>query len=89
MVKLRAGTTDAQVEQFLDALAAVPFERRRAFSYGRDLELVPDTMDLVMISEFDDETAYRDWSVDPAHRKVSSELLHPIADRIVRGQITI
>jgi hypothetical protein len=87
MVDLLPGTTDAQVEAFRDALAAVPFERRRAFTFGRDLDLVENTVDIVMISDFDDEQAYRDWSVDPAHRSVSAEFLHPIAERITRGQI--
>ena len=87
MVELKPGTTDAQVEAFRAALAAVPFHRRRAFTFGRDLDLVEDTVDLVMISDFDDEQAYRDWSVDPAHRAVSAEFLRPIAERITRGQI--
>ncbi len=87
MVDLRPGTTDEQVEAFRDALAAVPFERRRAFTFGRDLDLVENTVDIVMISDFDDEQAYRDWSVDPAHRAVSAEYLRPIAERVSRGQI--
>ena len=87
MVDLRPGTTDAQVEALRDALAAVPFERRRAFTFGRDLDLVENTVDLVMVSDFDDEQAYRDWSVDPAHRAASAEFLRPIAERVTRGQI--
>ena len=89
MVELRPGTSEQQVEAFRDALAAVPFERRRSFTFGRDLNLVEDTMDLVMISDFDDEDAYRAWMVDEAHRRVSRDLLHPIANRIVRGQFQL
>lgn len=89
MVELKPGVTQRQVDAFFDALAAVPFERRRAFTLGRDLDLVANTVDLVMVSDFDDEDAYRDWSVDPAHRKVSDELLKPIAERISRGQIRL
>ena len=89
MVDLRPGTTDEQVQTLRDALAAVPFERRRAFTFGRDLDLVENTVDIVMISEFDDEQAYRDWSVDPAHRAVSAEFLRPIAERVTRGQIRV
>jgi hypothetical protein len=89
MVDLLPGTTDAQVEAFREALAAVPFQRRRAFTFGRDLDLVDHTVDIVMISDFDDEHAYRDWSTDPAHRAVSAEFLHPIAERITRGQIRV
>jgi hypothetical protein len=87
MVDLKPGTSDEQVEAFRDALAAVPFQRRRSFTFGRDLSLVDNTVDIVMISDFDDEQAYGDWVADEAHRKVSADLLHPIAERITRGQI--
>ena len=87
MVDLKAGVTDVQVEAFRAALAAVPFERRRAFTFGRDLGLVERTVDIVMISDFDDDQAYRDWAADETHRKVSADFLHPIAERITRGQI--
>jgi hypothetical protein len=80
MVNLKPDVTDEQVSARRDALEAVPFERRRSFTFGRDLNLVDDTVDLVMISEFDDEQAYRDWSVDPGHRTVSPQLLRPIAE---------
>jgi len=89
MVELKPGTAEDQVEAFRAALAAVPFDRRRAFTFGRDLGLVPNTADVVMISDFDDEDAYRDWVADEAHRRVSQELLHPIANRITRGQIRV
>ncbi len=89
MVTAKPGTTDEQLTALADALAALPFERRRAFVAGRDLGLVADTVDLVMISDFDDQDAYRDWVADPAHKQVSAELLRPIAERVTRGQIEL
>lgn len=89
MVDLKPGVSDEQVAALRDALAAVPFARRRSFTLRRDLNLVENTVDLVLISEFDDEQAYRDWSVDPAHRAASAQYLRPIAERITRGQIEI
>jgi len=89
MARLRPGVTDEQVSKFLDALAAVPYPARRAFSAGRDLGLVPDTMDLVTISDFDDADGYRGWLADPRHRTVASELLHPIAEQVVRAQFEL
>jgi hypothetical protein len=89
MVDLKPGVSDEQVAALRDALAAVPFERRRSFLLRRDLNLVENTVDLVLISEFDDEQAYRDWSVDPGHRAVSAQFLRPIAERVTRGQIEI
>ncbi|GAA1830275.1 hypothetical protein GCM10009682_56330 [Luedemannella flava] len=89
MVDLKPGTTDEQVAAFHDALVAIPFERRSAFTFGRDLDLVDNTVDIVMISDFDDEQAYRDWAVDEGHRRVSAQYLKPIAERITRGQIVV
>ncbi len=89
MVSAKPGTTAEQLDALADALAAIPFERRRAFVAGRDLGLVPETVDLVMISDFDDAAAYADWVADPAHRQVSAEYLRPIADRVTRGQIEV
>jgi hypothetical protein len=89
MVSTQAGTTDEQVTAFLEALAAVPFERRRAFQAGRDLGLGSDTADLVTISDFDDADAYRDWVADPAHRHVAEVYLRPIAERVTRVQFAL
>lgn len=89
MVAVKPGVTDEQIEAFGAALAAVPFARRRAYSYGRDLGLRDDTMDLIMVSDFDDADAYRDWLVDPEHRRLTAELLHPIMASISRGQFTL
>jgi hypothetical protein len=89
MVDVKPGTSDEQIEALFTALAAVPFEKRRAFSYGRDLGIAANTMDLIMVSDFDDRDAYRAWVADPAHRAVSTQMLHPIAERIVRGQFEL
>jgi hypothetical protein len=89
MVDLKPGVTEAQVSALRDALGAIPFERRRSFALRRDLNLVENSVDLVLISEFDDVQAYRDWAVDPAHRAVSAQYLRPIAERITRGQVEV
>jgi hypothetical protein len=89
MVRLRPGVTDEQVTTFLDALAAVPYPGRRSFSAGRDLGLVPDTMDIVTVSDFDDADGYRGWVADPRHKAVAGDLLHPIAEQIVRAQFEL
>jgi heme-degrading monooxygenase HmoA len=89
MVALKPGTTEQQIEAFRAALAAVPFDRRRAFTFARDLGIRDNTLDLIWISDFDDAQAFLDWAEDPAHRKVSEELLHPIADQIARCQFQL
>lgn len=89
LVKALPGTTDEQLTALADALAALPFERRRSFTAGRDLGLVPDTADLVMISDYDDADAYRAWVADPGHRQVAAELLRPIAEQVTRAQFAL
>jgi hypothetical protein len=89
MVELWPGTTEEQIDVYRAAMAALPFDRRRAFTFGRDLGIIENTMDLVMISDFDDEVAYVDWVADEEHRTVSRELLQPMAQRIARSQFRI
>ncbi len=81
LFKFKPDTTDAQIEAFHQALASVPFERRRTFEFHRDLRLTDDAMDAIVIADFDDEAAYRAWVDDPAHNHVRSTYLDPI-----RGQ---
>lgn len=81
LLKFKPDTTDEQIEAFHQALAAVPFERRRSFAFHRDLRLTDDAMDAVVIADFDDEAAYRAWADDPGHHHVRSTYLDPI-----RGQ---
>jgi heme-degrading monooxygenase HmoA len=81
LLKFKPDATDAQIEAFHQALAAVPFERRRTFAFHRDLRLTDDAMDAIVIADFDDEEAYRAWVDDAAHHKVRSEFLDPIREQ--------
>jgi heme-degrading monooxygenase HmoA len=81
LLKFKPAATEDQIEAFRQALAAVPFERRRTFEFHRDLRLTDDAMDAVVIADFDDGDAYRAWVDDPEHHRVRSEHLDPI-----RGQ---
>jgi heme-degrading monooxygenase HmoA len=81
LLKFKPGSTDAQIEAFHQALAAVPFERRRTFEFHRDLRLTDDAMDAVVIADFDDEDAYRAWVADPEHHEVRSTYLDPIREQ--------
>ncbi|OLE24879.1 MAG: hypothetical protein AUG49_12220 [Catenulispora sp. 13_1_20CM_3_70_7] len=87
LLKFTPEATEAQIEAFASALAAVPFERRRNFEFHRDARLTDDAMDAVVIAEFDDDEAYRAWLDDPGHDKVRNEFLAPI--RAQRERILI
>ncbi|WP_194895939.1 Dabb family protein [Catenulispora pinisilvae] len=86
LLKFTPEATDAQIEAFGAALAAVPFQRRRHFEFHRDVRLTDDAMDAAVIADFDDEEAYRAWVADPGHHQVRSTYLDPIRaqrDRIL------
>lgn len=78
LLKFTPEATEAQIDAFAAALAAVPFERRRHFEFHRDARLTDDAMDAVVIADFDDDEAYRAWVGDAGHQKVRSEFLDPI-----------
>ena len=44
---------------------------------GRDIGLVDGAMDLAIVTDYDDEDAYRRWFGHPEHARVRAELLTP------------
>jgi len=86
LVKLKPGTTDAQIDALRDALAAVPFAGRHNPRVERDLGLVEGTMDIVITADFDDEPTYQAWFADPTHNRVREERLIPFTERTARIQ---
>ena len=63
---LRPGVTDEQIEALRVALAVTPSEGRRNMRLGRDIGLVDGAMDLAIVTDYDDEDAYRRWFGHPA-----------------------
>jgi hypothetical protein len=86
LLKFTPDATEAQIDAWAEALAAVPFEGRRHFEFHRDLRLTDDAMDAAVIADFDDEETYRAWVDDPGHHEVRTRFLDPIRaqrDRIL------
>ena len=86
---LRPGVTDEQIEALRAALAAIPSEGRHNMRLGRDIGLVDGGMDLAIVTDYDDEDAYRRWFSHPEHARVRAELLAPFIERRERCQIRI
>jgi heme-degrading monooxygenase HmoA len=84
---LRPGVTDEQIETLRAALAAIPSEGRRNMRLGRDIGLLDGAMDLAIVTDYDDEDAYRRWFGYPEHARVRAELLAPLIERRERCQI--
>jgi hypothetical protein len=86
LIKFTPDATEAQIDAWAEALAAVPFVGRRHFELHRDIRLTDDAMDAAVIADFDDEETYRAWVADPGHDEVRTRFLDPIRaqrDRIL------
>ena len=44
---------------------------------GRDIGLVDGAMDLAIVTDYDDEDAYRRWFGHPEHARVRADVLAP------------
>ena len=86
---LRPGVTDEQIEALRAALAAIPSEGRCNMRLGRDIGLVDGAMDLAIVTDYDDEDAYRRWFGHPEHARVRADVLAPLIERRERCQIRI
>jgi heme-degrading monooxygenase HmoA len=86
---LRPGVTDEQIGTLRAAIAVIPSEGRRNMRLGRDIGLVDGAMDLAIVTDYDDEDAYRRWLAHPEHARVRAELLAPLISRRERCQIRI
>ena len=51
--------------------------------------LLDGAMDLAIVTDYDDEDAYRRWLAHPEHARVRAELLAPLIGRRERCQIRI
>jgi len=56
---------------------------------GRDIGLVDGAMDLAIVTDYDDEDAYRQWFGHPEHALVRADVLAPLIERRERCQIRI
>jgi hypothetical protein len=76
----KPGTTDAQIQQLTDALAALPgqIEEIRSYRLGPDAGLAVGNDRFAVIAEFDDLDAYHRYASDPIHRDVIERLVTPI-----------
>ena len=79
-VRFRAGTTDAQVDAFTDALLALEIDGMTARSCGRDLGLRDTAVDYAIVLDFEDEAAYRRYDDDADHVRLRSGLAAEIVD---------
>lgn len=81
--------TDAQVEAMVSGLRALPekIDVIRTYEVGRDLGLAEGNATVVIQATFaspDDLAAY---VAHPAHQRVVTELIRPVAASVIRSQV--
>ena len=59
----------------------IPSEGRRNMRLGRDIGLLDGAMDLAIVTDYDDEDAYRRWFGHPEHARVRADVLAPLIER--------
>ncbi len=76
----KPGTTDRQVQELIDSLAALPamIADIRSYRYGSDAGVAAGNDQFVVVAEFDDLGAYERYAADPRHRNVIEQVLKPI-----------
>jgi len=84
VLRLNEEATAERVAEIEEGLRSLPakIEQIRAYTFGRDLGLVPGAADFAIVSEFDDEQAYRTYSGHPDHQAVVAKLRLLIAERM-------
>jgi hypothetical protein len=79
----RPGTTDGQVVELKEGLAALPglIPEIQAYRFGSDAGLKEGNVDFAVVADFESVDAYRVYAAHPAHRDVIDRLLNPIVER--------
>jgi stress responsive alpha/beta barrel protein len=89
LVRFKEGTDRQRIDAIATAMARLRLKGMRSWNLVSDLGLRDGNMTHAMISEFDDEDAYRTYDADPEHNRVRRELLAPIVDRLERFQYRV
>ena len=76
----KPGTTDRQILDLKDGLAALPglIPEIKGYRFGSDAGLKEGNVDFAVVADFESAEAYRAYSGHPAHRDVIERLLTPL-----------
>jgi hypothetical protein len=87
MFRWKDDVTDEQ-KQALDGFAPLPayIPDIRAWSFGNDIRLYPESYDFVIIADFDDVDAYLRYRDHPMHLKMIAQYVTPILAHYIRVQ---
>ncbi|HEX6547604.1 MAG TPA: Dabb family protein [Candidatus Dormibacteraeota bacterium] len=89
LIKFKPGTTPEQIDRIENALLAMGVPGTIHLSVGRDAGLREGNMDAAVVSDHEDEEAYRSYDQDPEHNRIRRELVGPVTERVERVQYRI
>ncbi len=89
VMRLKAGVSQEKVDALTETLLGMRIKGMLSLSAGRDLGLREGNLDYVVVSDFEDEAAYRVYDEDPEHNRIRRELVAPIVERVERVQYVV
>jgi hypothetical protein len=88
VAKLKPGTPDATVAEWLEAIRGLSIEGMSSLRCGVDLALREDNDDVAITADFDDVEAWRRYDQDELHNRIRAEHAKPIVESQQRCQFT-
>lgn len=91
LITASADATDEQVEAMVAGLRDLPgrIEEIRGYEVGRDLGLAEGNATVAIQATFASPDDLQAYVVHPAHQKVVTELIRPIAASVTRAQVAV
>jgi hypothetical protein len=89
LIRTNEHATAERIERIREELAALVVPGRFNFTMGTDLGLRDDNMNIAIVADFDDIASYQAYAVDPAHDRIRTELIAPIAAHLERCQFAL
>jgi hypothetical protein len=86
VARLKAGTTDAQVADWLAAIQGLEIDGMLEIVSGADLGLREGNWDVAITADFTDAAAWHRYNDDALHNQIRSELAKPIVEAQQRCQ---
>lgn len=89
LISLRDDVTDEQVDALVAGLEALPgqIDAIEEYRVGRDMGLAEGNADVGIIARFASPEALRTYVDHPAHQRVVTELIRPVAASSTRLQM--
>jgi hypothetical protein len=91
LLRFKPETTDQQRQAMVDGLRSLPAQipEIRGYEVDLDAQLRETNFDAGLVALFDDATAFRTYLEHPAHVKVVTELIAPVAADRASIQFTL